>query len=285
MTPARGSGGGPYHLDVDPDALAAAGRAWAELAHQLDGQASEITGTPEGIPTTAWAGKARTAICAEMTALGGQTTRFAEQLRTGATTLTYLASTCQDAQAEVAGLNRAWCNVQDTYTGQIQTLQAHQTQAEQTALTPGMDPRTRKLTRQDLHDTYTQACSDAAVDRDRAAARLDGDYQGLVDRLRARFRQASHTLATATLAAVPDTVVSGFITGGGTGSLPSWCTRDGGSFPPDLHAEYALEPALPYYCTSGKPPPTPPGSPPTCSSGSNIPARSTPRSPRSSPGG
>jgi uncharacterized protein YukE len=240
VTPARDSDGGPYHLDVDPDALAAAGRKWAELAHQLDGQASEITGTPAGIPATAWAGKARTAICAEMTALGGQTTRFAEQLRTGATTLTHLASTCQDAQTEVAGLNRAWHSMQDTYTGQLQTLQAHQTQAEQTALTPGMDPRTRKLTRQDLHDTYAQARGDAAADRDRAAARLDGDFQGLVDRLRARFRQACHALAAATVAPVPDTVVSGFVTGGGTGSLPSWCTRDGGIFPPDLHAEDAL---------------------------------------------
>jgi hypothetical protein len=92
----------------------------------------------------------------------------------------------------------------------------------------------------DPADSYTQARTDTGLTRDTTVRRLDSDYQQLIDQLRAKFRQASQALTAATIAAVPDTTVTGFTAGGGTGMMPGWCTKDGGTFPPDLHAETAL---------------------------------------------
>jgi hypothetical protein len=235
--------GGHYRLDVDPDRLSAAAQGLAAMADHLAQQSTQITHAAQ-IPPTMWVGKARDVVCTETTGLAGQTNRFAGHFHTAATTLTGLATACREAQAQVAALNRGWQAAQDTYEADLKTLRARQDQ--QTAgLDPAMDPTARKLTLADLTDSYTQARTDTGLTRDTTVRRLDGDYQQLVDGLRAKFRQASAALAAATIVAVPDTTVSGFLTGGGTGMMPSWCTRDGGIFPPDLHAELALEASLP----------------------------------------
>jgi hypothetical protein len=179
-----------------------------------------------------------------MTALGGQVTRFAEHFHLAATTLTDLASSCREARAELSGLNRRRQDSEDAYAADLQTLQGRHEQ-QTAALDSKLDPITRKLTMQDLSDSYAQARADAGLTRDAGQRGLDTDYQHLVDGLRAKFRQASHALAAATVVAVPDSTVNGFISGGGTGMMPGWCTKDGGIFPPDLHAEVALEASLP----------------------------------------
>jgi hypothetical protein len=232
-----------YFLDVDPDRLYAAGQVFAGIADQLAQRGTQISHTPAEIPTTSWAGSARTAICTEMTALGGQITRFVDHFHTAATTLTTLATSCREAQAEVTSLNRQRQAAQDAYAADLKTLQArqdHQTSTLSPAADPSMAPAVHKAALQDLTDSYAQAHTDATATRDTTTRALDGQFQHLVDQLRSKFRQASHALAAATIVAVPDATVSGFIAGGGTGMLPSWIGKDGQPFPPDLHAEAAL---------------------------------------------
>jgi uncharacterized protein YukE len=235
--------GGHYRLDVDPDRLTAAAQGLAALGEDLAQQSTQITHAAQ-IPPQMWAGTARDTVCAEMTGLAGQTTRFVGHFHTAATALSETATACREAVAHVTDLNRRWQAAQDSYEADLKTLRAQQDR-QTAALDPAMNPTARKLTVADLTDSYAQAQGDTGRARDTTVRRLDGDYQQVVDGLRARFRQAGAAVAAATMVAVPDSTVSGFVAGGGTGMMPGWCTRDGGVFPPDLHAELVLESGLP----------------------------------------
>ncbi len=249
---------GHYSLDVDPDGIETAARDLRTLAEHLQHRAEQVQAVPGGIPTTVWTGAARTAICTEMTALGVATGRFAGHLQTAATALTALAGSCREALTDtVPGLNRRWQAAQDNYTAQVRAADARTaTEVADLDRTPtstgtgtgsggAITVTTRRLIRQDLAETNAYAHTAAAAERAAAVRRVDADYQHLLTGLHDAFQRAGRALAGATLVAVPDSTVATFIAGGGSGALPGWCSPQDGVFPPDLHAELALEPGLP----------------------------------------
>ena len=84
------------------------------LADHCQEKGRQLTSTPGAIGDD-WTGDSATSVKAEMTALGGHVTGFAEKFRAAASALTSLAGDYEEAQSQIASLNRKWEAAETAY--------------------------------------------------------------------------------------------------------------------------------------------------------------------------
>lgn len=96
-----------FTLRVHPENLRDAARKLRALADHCQEQGRQLRSTPDSIGDD-WTGDSAVTVKAEMTALGGHVTGFAEKFRAAASALASLASDYEEAQSQIASLNRKW---------------------------------------------------------------------------------------------------------------------------------------------------------------------------------
>jgi hypothetical protein len=240
---------GQFSINAEPDQLDRASAGYTELAEHLRSRATEVTNTPGQISEQQWAGKARQAITTEMTALGGQMTRFAPMFTEAAEALKTVAAKVRTAKTTtIPNLNSRWQGAQDTYNDAIAKANTAYTQdLGGIAKDDDYDPQLKKTLRVDAQETRNAAHSAAYSARQGEEAKLTGEFNALVTELENAFKTCASTLAGKTLVQVPDSTVSDFLGRGGNGSMMSWSTPDGRGFPPPLGVRNELGKSLTLY--------------------------------------
>jgi hypothetical protein len=240
---------GQFSINAEPDQLDRASAGYTELAEHLKTRATQVTSTPGEISEQQWSGKARQAITTEMTALGGQMTRFAPMFTEAAQALKTLATTVRTAKTTtIPGLNSRWEGAQNTYNDAVAKANTAYTQdLGGIAKDDDYGPQLKKTLRVDAQETRNAAHSAAFQARQSEEAKLTGEFNALVTELENAFKTCASTLAGKTLVQVPDSTVSDFVGHGGNGSTMSWSTPDGRGFPPPFGTRNELGKSLTLY--------------------------------------
>jgi hypothetical protein len=232
-----------YKLTVNPDQVDTAGNGLITLGEHLRTRADAIKKTPGEIPDHAWSGKARTAIEQEITGLGNQAARFAPLFHNAGQKLKDAAAKARTALDDVAKLNVRWDEAQTTYDKAVKT--AHSTyETSASNLDPAIVGSARTASLQGLGSIRDKAVTDAGATLANVQKGFDREFNGIFGEVELAFTTAGKTLADSTIVAVSDDTVHTFTDHHMTGLSPGFCTKDG-NFPPDLHADRAIDGDMP----------------------------------------
>jgi hypothetical protein len=198
---------GHFRLDVDPGAVAAAGRRLAAAGPRLDAHARALDDLAGHLPA-AWEGAAADAAVREAGNLAGHATRSAPHFTAAGEALARLAEAYEHAEdVTLRDLNRRWEEAHDAYDAAV----AAATSRRATALgnlSPSIPGPDRAEIRRGIEAAATAAIGDAAADLRTAKQRLEDEYDDLVEELRRRTRQAGDALQEAVIVPVPALTVA-----------------------------------------------------------------------------
>jgi uncharacterized protein YukE len=233
---------GPFRVDADPDALDAAATRANALAEDFSRIGQSITGVPGGLTAQDWSGQARDAVTTEMEGLGRAVGSAADHFRTAGRALTGLAREVRDAvEIDVPSLNSRWIAAEEHHDTALRLARAAY-QQKATGLPKGLAATDRQDALTGPARTRDTAGEHATQALDAEQARLQTEYDTLIETMEQAFTRAGHIIQAATLTPANTRIIDQFTASGGTGALSAWCSLDGGIFPPgDLGTLDALK--------------------------------------------
>lgn len=183
-----------FTLRVHPENLRDAARKLRALADHCQEQGRQLTATPGSIGDD-WTGDSAVTVKAEMTALGGHVSGFAEKFRAAASALTSLAGDYEEAQSQIASLNAKY-EAADTAYDQAVSAADRSRQQNLDSLRnrgEGNQPVNRAI-RDELDQARSRAVGDAFEARRTEQRNLNQSYSLTKQWLAHRTRETGRTV-------------------------------------------------------------------------------------------
>lgn len=186
---------GHFTLDVDVEALRAAQRRIAELGRQLEEEGGKLAAVPDA--ATDWTGGHAVTLKRAVGLLAADMRSGAPLLAEAATAVAELRRAAVDALDALPGLNRRWEETVTAFDAAVTGAQSRYDSARESA-----PPQVWRAEQPELARVLSAARVSAAADRDAAQARLEAEYDALVDSLERAARVCGRAMASATLSPV-----------------------------------------------------------------------------------